>query len=57
MQIESALPSISRPIMSLDGNEDAIVGALKQSLVMHLFLLAGEHVAGSTCFFKLGKTN
>ncbi|CAM0956649.1 unnamed protein product [Alopecurus aequalis] len=31
-QIESALPSISRPIMSLDGNEDAIVGALKQSL-------------------------
>jgi programmed cell death 6-interacting protein len=30
--IESALPSISRPIMSLDGNEDAIVGALKQSL-------------------------
>ncbi|GJN19757.1 hypothetical protein PR202_gb07066 [Eleusine coracana subsp. coracana] len=30
--IESALPSFSRPIMSLDGNEDAIVGALKQSL-------------------------
>ncbi|XP_062205317.1 vacuolar-sorting protein BRO1-like [Phragmites australis] len=30
--IESALPSISRPIMSLDGNEDAIVGSLKQSL-------------------------
>ncbi|WVZ59474.1 hypothetical protein U9M48_009608 [Paspalum notatum var. saurae] len=30
--IESALPSISRPIMSLDGNEDAIVGTLKQSL-------------------------
>ncbi|NP_001152549.1 ALG2-interacting protein X [Zea mays] len=30
--IESSLPSISRPIMSLDGNEDAIVGALKQSL-------------------------
>lgn len=30
--IESALPSLSRPIMSLDGNEDAIVGALKQSL-------------------------
>uniref|UniRef100_A0A0E0MAT5 BRO1 domain-containing protein n=1 Tax=Oryza punctata TaxID=4537 RepID=A0A0E0MAT5_ORYPU len=30
--IESALPSIYRPIMSLDGNEDAIVGALKQSL-------------------------
>ncbi|RRT65623.1 hypothetical protein B296_00022683 [Ensete ventricosum] len=31
-QIESALPSLARPIMSLDGNEDAIVGALKQSL-------------------------
>ncbi|KAJ0966881.1 hypothetical protein J5N97_023798 [Dioscorea zingiberensis] len=30
--IESALPSLARPIMSLDGNEDAIVGALKQSL-------------------------
>nr|CAD1836255.1 unnamed protein product [Ananas comosus var. bracteatus] len=30
--IESALPSIARPIMSLDGNEDALVGALKQSL-------------------------
>ncbi|XP_042375845.1 vacuolar-sorting protein BRO1-like [Zingiber officinale] len=30
--IESALPSLERPIMSLDGNEDAIVGALKQSL-------------------------
>ncbi|KAJ4825181.1 bck1-like resistance to osmotic shock [Turnera subulata] len=30
--IESALPSLSRPIMSLDANEDAIVGALKQSL-------------------------
>uniref|UniRef100_A0A0D9XL32 BRO1 domain-containing protein n=1 Tax=Leersia perrieri TaxID=77586 RepID=A0A0D9XL32_9ORYZ len=30
--IESALPSISRPIMSLDGNEDTIVGTLKQSL-------------------------
>nr|CAB3499273.1 unnamed protein product [Digitaria exilis] len=30
--IESALPSMSRPIMSLDGNEDAIVGSLKQSL-------------------------
>ncbi|XP_078445696.1 endosomal targeting BRO1-like domain-containing protein [Wolffia australiana] len=30
--IESALPSFSRPFMSLDGNEDAIVGALKQSL-------------------------
>ncbi|GLJ21673.1 hypothetical protein SUGI_0403730 [Cryptomeria japonica] len=30
--IESALPNLARPIMSLDGNEDAIVGALKQSL-------------------------
>lgn len=30
--IESALPTLSRPIMSLDANEDAIVGALKQSL-------------------------
>ncbi|RWV82590.1 hypothetical protein GW17_00055898, partial [Ensete ventricosum] len=30
--IESALPSLARPIMSLDGNEDAVVGALKQSL-------------------------
>ncbi|KAG2537258.1 hypothetical protein PVAP13_9NG257400 [Panicum virgatum] len=36
--IESALPSISRPIMSLDGNEDAIVGALKQSLRQLEFL-------------------
>ncbi|KAH6827801.1 Endosomal targeting BRO1-like domain-containing protein [Perilla frutescens var. hirtella] len=30
--IESALPSLSRPIMSLDASEDAIVGGLKQSL-------------------------
>ncbi|XP_077226675.1 vacuolar-sorting protein BRO1-like [Tasmannia lanceolata] len=30
--IESALPSLARPIMSLDSNEDAIVGTLKQSL-------------------------
>ncbi|KAG6650016.1 vacuolar-sorting protein BRO1-like isoform X1 [Carya illinoinensis] len=30
--IESALPSLARPIMSLDSNEDAVVGALKQSL-------------------------
>ncbi|CAK7326684.1 unnamed protein product [Dovyalis caffra] len=30
--IESALPTLARPIMSLDANEDAIVGALKQSL-------------------------
>ncbi|CAL4934144.1 unnamed protein product [Urochloa decumbens] len=39
--IESALPSISRPIMSLDGNEDAIVGALKQSL-RHLESLGAQ---------------
>ncbi|PSS19317.1 ALG-2 interacting protein like [Actinidia chinensis var. chinensis] len=30
--IESTLPTLARPIMSLDANEDAIVGALKQSL-------------------------
>ncbi|CAN1138160.1 Vacuolar-sorting protein BRO1 [Linum perenne] len=30
--IESALPTLARPIMSLDANEDAIVGNLKQSL-------------------------
>ncbi|KAL3510657.1 hypothetical protein ACH5RR_030058 [Cinchona calisaya] len=30
--IESALPTLSRPIMSLDANEDAVVGGLKQSL-------------------------
>ncbi|KAK4376377.1 hypothetical protein RND71_002673 [Anisodus tanguticus] len=30
--IESALPTLARPIMSLDANEDAIAGALKQSL-------------------------
>ncbi|XP_076947296.1 vacuolar-sorting protein BRO1-like [Bidens hawaiensis] len=30
--IESALPTLSKPMMSLDANEDAIVGALKQSL-------------------------
>ncbi|KAF9594051.1 hypothetical protein IFM89_027025 [Coptis chinensis] len=30
--IESALPTLARPMMSLDANEDAIVGALKQSL-------------------------
>ncbi|PIM98889.1 putative signal transduction protein [Handroanthus impetiginosus] len=30
--IESALPSLARPIMSLDASEDAIVGGLKQSL-------------------------
>ncbi|KAI3779037.1 hypothetical protein L2E82_08476 [Cichorium intybus] len=30
--IESALPTLGRPIMSLDANEDAVVGGLKQSL-------------------------
>ncbi|KAI3796106.1 hypothetical protein L1987_38770 [Smallanthus sonchifolius] len=30
--IESALPTLAKPIMSLDANEDAIVGTLKQSL-------------------------
>ncbi|KAF3646403.1 putative ATP synthase subunit beta, mitochondrial-like [Capsicum annuum] len=30
--IESALPTLARPILSLDATEDAIVGALKQSL-------------------------
>lgn len=30
--IESALPTLGRPMMSLDANEDAILGALKQSL-------------------------
>lgn len=30
--IEGALPTLGRPIMSLNGDEDAIVGALKQSL-------------------------
>ncbi|EPS72048.1 hypothetical protein M569_02706, partial [Genlisea aurea] len=30
--IESALPTLARPMMSLDQNEDAVVGALKQSL-------------------------
>ncbi|XP_050226094.1 vacuolar-sorting protein BRO1 [Mercurialis annua] len=30
--IESALPTLARPMMSLDANEDAIVGSLKQSL-------------------------
>ncbi|KAL5553360.1 hypothetical protein UlMin_040761 [Ulmus minor] len=30
--IESALPTLARPIMSLDANEDAILGTLKQSL-------------------------
>ncbi|XP_071686334.1 vacuolar-sorting protein BRO1-like [Rutidosis leptorrhynchoides] len=30
--IESALPTLARPILSLDANEDAVVGGLKQSL-------------------------
>ncbi|EYU30036.1 hypothetical protein ABFS82_05G038300 [Erythranthe guttata] len=30
--IESALPTLARPIMSLDANEDVVVGSLKQSL-------------------------
>lgn len=30
--IESVLPTLAKPIMSLDANEDAIVGALKQNL-------------------------
>ncbi|GFQ06402.1 programmed cell death 6-interacting protein [Phtheirospermum japonicum] len=30
--IESTLPSLARPIMSLDASEDAVVGVLKQSL-------------------------
>ncbi|KAI5677271.1 hypothetical protein M9H77_08221 [Catharanthus roseus] len=30
--IESVLPTLAKPIMSLDANEDAVVGALKQSL-------------------------
>ncbi|GAB4828815.1 bck1-like resistance to osmotic shock [Ancistrocladus abbreviatus] len=30
--IESAFPTLAKPIMSLDANEDAVVGALKQSL-------------------------
>ncbi|CAK9180506.1 unnamed protein product, partial [Ilex paraguariensis] len=39
--IESALPSLARPIMSLDANEDAIVGALKLSL-RHLETLGAQ---------------
>jgi programmed cell death 6-interacting protein len=37
-QIESALPTLASLIMSLDANKDAIVGALKQSLVCIFFL-------------------
>lgn len=36
-QIESALPTLAKPIMSLDATEDAIVGTLKQSLVISNF--------------------
>lgn len=43
-QIESALPTLARPIMSLDANEDAIVGALKQSLVILLLHLPSVFV-------------
>lgn len=32
-QIEAAVPTLARPMMSLDATEDAIVGNLKQSLV------------------------
>ncbi|CAO2825563.1 unnamed protein product [Amaranthus hypochondriacus] len=39
--IETALPTLAKPIMSLDANEDAIVGALKQSL-RHLETLGAE---------------
>ncbi|KAI8538985.1 hypothetical protein RHMOL_Rhmol09G0146000 [Rhododendron molle] len=39
--IESALPTLARPIMSLDANEDAIVGSLKQSL-RHLETLGAQ---------------
>lgn len=39
--IEAALPTLARPIMSLDANEDAIVGALKQSL-RHLETLGAQ---------------
>lgn len=39
--IESAIPTLARPIMSLDASEDAIVGALKQSL-RHLETLGAQ---------------
>ncbi|XP_057810716.1 vacuolar-sorting protein BRO1 [Salvia miltiorrhiza] len=42
--IESALPTLARPIMSLDANEDAVVGALKQNLRQLETL--GAHRAG-----------
>lgn len=37
-QVESALPTLARPIMSLDANEDAILGTLKQSLVPYSYI-------------------
>ncbi|KAF3969480.1 hypothetical protein CMV_006723 [Castanea mollissima] len=49
-QIESALPSLARPIMSLDANEDAVVGALKQSLRQSETL--GAQRAGLEDMFK-----
>ncbi|MCL7029573.1 hypothetical protein MKW94_005427 [Papaver nudicaule] len=39
--IESALPTLARPIMSLDAGEDAVVGALKHSL-RHLETLGAQ---------------
>ncbi|GKC74492.1 vacuolar-sorting protein BRO1-like protein, partial [Tanacetum coccineum] len=39
--IESALPTLAKPMMSLDVNEDAVVGTLKQSLVMLLLRVLG----------------
>ena len=45
IQIESALPALGKPIMSLNGEEDAIVGALKQSLVNYdLFMSFFWHI-------------
>ncbi|GJU69777.1 vacuolar-sorting protein BRO1-like protein [Tanacetum coccineum] len=32
LHIESALPTLAKPMLSLDANEDAVVGTLKQSL-------------------------
>ncbi|KAF7808806.1 vacuolar-sorting protein BRO1 [Senna tora] len=42
--IESALPTLAKPMMSFDANEDAIVGSLKQSLRQLETL--GAHRAG-----------
>ncbi|KAI3851386.1 hypothetical protein MKW92_039142 [Papaver armeniacum] len=38
--IESALPTLARPIMSLDAGEDAVVGALKHSLIINQLMLS-----------------